>query len=77
MNLYLLTTREPVEYDEHYSFVVAAVSGIGARAEVLAWPNIDGEEWRWSDCAHSTCTQIGTAAPDVAPGVVLASFNAG
>ena len=68
MNLYLIERTDNVDYDEYDSFVVAAYTEFEARSyanfhAVLSSP--------------ATAHLIGQAAPDVQPGVVLGSYNAG
>lgn len=83
MNLYLITTTEPYGYDEFDAFVVAAETETAAgrfaaeRANWGALVGIEASDTCWGNRERSTCVVVGTAAPDVAPGVVLASFNAG
>jgi hypothetical protein len=83
MLLFLISQRENRDYDTYDSAVVCAESEEAARQMhpngqgAVMW----GETWAFSDWCSSpdkvTVKLIGEASPDLAAGVVCASFNAG
>ena len=77
MNLYLLSQTENDGWDTYNSVVVAAES-----EEIARHINPSSGGWTehsgWAKTPDEVAVQlIGTAAPDIGSGVVLASFNAG
>lgn len=83
LSLYLVTTREPVGYDEYSAFVVAAETETAARtlaanaAHYSTHTDEEAEATCWGNPGRSTCVCVGVADPSVERGVVLDSFNAG
>lgn len=73
LRLWLLS-RKGVNYDEHGGFVIAAGDEADARAIALAQNSEHSPTW--SD-EGATVECIGTAAPNVARGIVLEDFRAG
>jgi len=79
MYIYLIEQTEETGWDTYDSAVVVAMSAEDAR---LTQPN-EGDEFggvfsAWCSSPDKvTATLIGSAAPDMTLGVVLASFNAG
>lgn len=85
MNLYAISQDQNTGYDVYDSAVVAAATEEDARRQ-----HPDGTVWgvdpgKWADTYSSWCsdpvyvrvTLIGTAAPGIAAGVIVSSFNAG
>lgn len=79
LNLYLVSQTENNGYDTYDSFICAAESETSARAIHPNGPNNWGEFYpSWASSPdHVTVELIGTAPPGVAPGIIIASFNAG
>lgn len=82
LNLYLLEQSINDNYDTYDSCIVAAEGEEEAKLihpsqyPPKGWPLTD-ERSDWALPEHVSVTLIGTAAPGIKPGVVLASFNAG
>ena len=79
MKLYLLKQIETRGYDTFDSCVVAAASREDA-AKLHPRENTPKPEWHWtwaSSPANVEVMYLGEAAFGTAPGVILASFNAG
>jgi len=83
MKLFLISQDENDDYDTYDSAVVCAADERGAK---LIHPDGCGEdlsEWEkswgtWASTPDNVSAQyVGEAAPDVKPGVVCSSFNAG
>ncbi len=82
MNLYKISQTQNNDYDTYDSAIVCAESAdqarlIGPCGQV--WTE-NRKRWDWCWCKHPdqvTVELIGVADPSIAPGVVLASFNAG
>lgn len=86
MKLWLISQIANGGYDTYDSAVVAAETEEDARRTHPAgepgygdknWPEAVGEFTSWALPEHVTAKLIGEAAPDVAAGVICASFNAG
>lgn len=84
MKLWLISQNQNADYDTYDSFVVAAKTEADARKTLPVNYFWDTETWYerasrvWaSSPEHVAVKYIGTAAKGTAPGVVLASFNAG
>ena len=90
LNLYLLSQKEACGYDTYDACVVAAPDEATARSfhpGTMQFEPNDGERWEdprlrysgvWTSYVHLIEVElIGVAAPDVKPGFILASFNAG
>ena len=81
MRLFLISQTENIEYDTYDSAVVCAASEETARQMnpsgrgAMIW----GEKnWTWCSSPDKVVVKlIGEASPDLAAGVVCASFNAG
>jgi hypothetical protein len=90
MKLWLISRVDRVGYDEYDALVAIAETEEAARNthpynDRYKW---NGREWAeeadtrwtdrdWPDPITLTVLEIGTALPGAAPGIVLASFNAG
>lgn len=84
MNLYLISQNENRDYDTYDSAVVCAESEDIARKMSQGGENGEPEKFdrsylsTWCSTPDAVNVRlIGKAAPDVAVGVVCASFNAG
>lgn len=79
MKLWLITQNINSGYDTHDSAIVAAENAEAAQATNPggAWPKgYSFTTWAY-DPSQVTATLIGEAIDGTAPGVILASFNAG
>jgi hypothetical protein len=83
LNLYLLSQNQNNKYDTCDSMVVAAESedqakqinpcGVNYNTNPRGWGSYD-----WAKNPKDVNVQfLGTAAPNIKPGVILSSFNAG
>jgi hypothetical protein len=72
VNIYLLSRKGPVDYDEADGFVIAAQTSAQARGFAAA----DEGRATWTDAKRSTCKLIGTTPLSTAQ-VILRSFQAG
>lgn len=71
MPFFLVKRTDPIQYDEHDSFVICAKDE--AEASVIAINTANGfEKSKWA--AHS---EVITLNPESDSGVICASFNAG
>lgn len=83
MTLYLYLLKQDVNdgYDTYDSCIVAAEDASAAHnihpsGHIKEWTSRLGNTWA-SHPGEVTAQLIGTAAPNINPGVILASFNAG
>jgi hypothetical protein len=81
MNLYLVTRRDTVEYDEYDSMVVAAKNEeSAAHINPDDYRRQEGENWYYAwpeDTAVLKIVLLGTAVEGTQEGKILASFYAG
>ena len=78
MNLYLLTWPEGGGWDTYDSVVVAAPTPEAARLISPMLNDWDDKSGGWASSPDDVeVVYLGTAAPHLAEGIVLASYNAG
>ena len=83
MNLYQISQSSNIDYDTFDSAIVCAKDETAAKAihpgDDEEWPSNWDPSWsNWCGAPDQvTAKLIGTAAPGLPEGVVLASFNAG
>lgn len=81
MKLYLISQQENNEWDTYSAAVVCASSENEAqriRPDGQEWSSLDPWHNSWATIPENVKVQlIGEAAPNIEPGVVLASFHAG
>ena len=73
MNLYHLSFSGPQRYDVMQSCVVAAPNPTIARDYANAKHGDEGPVW----LEEASCDYLGSAAPDLAAGLLCRDFNAG
>lgn len=73
MNLYLISQTANTDYDTYDAAVVCAPNEEAAK-QIVPSPEVPGA---WAAPQQVSAKLIGKAARDIAPGVVLSSFNAG
>jgi hypothetical protein len=80
MNLYKISQTVNDSYDSYDSAVIAAETEEEAR-RIHPTGELQGVEWdkwhTWAKLDQIKVELIGTAAPGIAKGVIVASFNAG
>lgn len=77
MKLFLLTQPKTSGYDTYRSAVVCAASPELARQIHPSGNNTPWNLETWCSPEKVTVIYLGEAAPDLTPGVICASFNAG
>jgi hypothetical protein len=71
--LYLLSSKEPIGWDQSDSFVVRAKSEEEARLLASGSAGAEGKE-RWLNPSRSSCEILSSEG---ASGIIIDSFNAG
>lgn len=71
--LYLLESKEEVDYDEYAGFVIRAQDAAGARV-IAADVHADEDRERWTNSKRSSCKQLTVYG---GRGIILSDFRAG